>query len=128
MEQHDVAAAKGWKTVLKPNGTDVERSHYVTGNSQWPPEDHPLYHDDRVVAAVTDHLLDLGWSVFQLYMLSHYESLHSIEVLRRVNVQPHARIISLGCGVAGMERYWQVQRPDVQFTLVNTSAAQLARC
>jgi hypothetical protein len=28
MEQHDVAAAKGWRTVLKPNGHDVERSPF----------------------------------------------------------------------------------------------------
>ena len=128
-EQHDVAAAKGWRTVLKPNGTDVERSHSVPRNCRdWPPAGHPLYGDERTVAAVTDWLLLKGHSILQLFLLDPGERKHSLMVLERVNAPHGARVLSLGCGVGGMERYWQYARPDLRFTLVNTSSAQLTRC
>ena len=125
MEQHDVAALKGWRTVLKPNGHDVERSHSVTGN--WPPDGHPLYADEALVGRVTDWLIEHGQTVFQMFLLDRDESTHSLMVLQRVNV-PHAgRVLSLGSGIGGMEAYWKTARPDVQFTLVNASRAQLVR-
>jgi len=125
-EQHDVAAAKGWRTVLKPNGKDVERRDFVTSN--WPPAGHPLYGDDRTVAAVTDWLLSKGHSILQLFLLAPNEREHSLMVLERVNAPHGASVLSLGCGVGGMERYWQYARPDLRFTLVNASQAQLTRC
>jgi SAM-dependent methyltransferase len=127
MEQVDVASLKGWQTVMKPNGHDVEQRDYVTGN--WPPADHPLYADESKVAAVTDWLLSKGHSILQLFLLYQgNERMHSLSVLGRVNVPQGARVLSLGCGVGGMERYWQYARADVRFTLVNASRSQLQRC
>ena len=125
-EQHDVAAAKGWRTVLKPNGKDVERRDFVTSN--WPPAGHPLYGDDRTVAAVTDWLLSKGHSILQLFLLAPNEREHSLMVLERVNAPHGASVLSLGCGVGGMERYWVDAMPNIEVTLVNQSMAQLARC
>jgi SAM-dependent methyltransferase len=126
-EQRDTASLKGWQTVMKPNGAAANGQDYVSGN--WPPEGHPLYGDERIVGSVTDWLLSRGHSVLQLYLLHQGdERRHSLDVLQRVNVPPGARVLSLGCGVAGMERYWQHARPDIRFTLVNASRAQLVRC
>jgi SAM-dependent methyltransferase len=112
---------------VEVNGHDVEPSHYVSGN--WPPEGHPLYSDDARVASVTDWLLERGQTIFQLFMLAQGdEHRHSLRVLQRVNVPLGARVLSLGCGVGGMEAYWQAQRRDLCFTLVNASKAQLVRC
>jgi len=125
-QQVDVASLKGWRTVMEPNGTDLSRSHFVTGN--WPPRGHPLYSDDKLVGDVTDWLTARGQTVYQLFMLYPDERMHSISVLGRVNAPQDARVISLGCGIGGMERYWHQVRHDLRFTLVNASRAQLDRC
>ena len=123
----DTASLKGWKTVVKLNGADVEHQHYVPGN--WPPEGHPLYSDEVLVARVTDWLLRHGRTVFQSFLLyPTSERMHSLSILGRVNAPLDARVLSLGCGVAGMEAYWHDVRRDLRFTLVNASAAQLLRC
>lgn len=94
---------------------------------------HDLYADDVLVGEVTRWLMDQRRIVLQLFMLSPDQRLHSTEVLRR-SIRPNsflhqgARIVSLGCGVGGMEFYWQMLRPDLRFTLVNQSKAQLDLC
>ena len=112
-------------------------SHYVTGSCQpkaaaftrpWPLEDHPAYGDEVLVAQVTDALLAAGRTVFQTFLLDPDERLHSLEVLRHVFVPIGGRVLSLGCGVGGMERYWVEAMPSIEVTLVNQSMAQLARC
>lgn len=91
---------------------------------------HPLYDDDDAVAQVTQEHLDAGRSVFQLFMLTDDECMHSLAVLTLLEPAFGARVLSLACGVAGMEAYWHRARTDLEFTLVNKSAAQLAlaRC
>jgi 2-polyprenyl-3-methyl-5-hydroxy-6-metoxy-1,4-benzoquinol methylase len=56
------------------------------------------------------------------------EGVHARWVLDRVAPKHNARVLSLGCGVAGMEAHWQCERPDMRFTLVNVSQAQLDMC
>jgi SAM-dependent methyltransferase len=99
---------------------------FVTGS--WGLEDHPAYGDEAVVAAVTEWLLQQGRTVFQTFLLDPDERRHSAMVLQRLHAPHRARVISLGCGVGGMEAYWCEERPDIEVTLVNQSMAQLARC
>jgi cyclopropane fatty-acyl-phospholipid synthase-like methyltransferase len=97
--------------------------HFVTGNST-----HPFYGDEARVKHVTEWLLDQGRTVFQLFQLDTDEGLHSRKVLDRLDLPHGAKVLSLGCGVGGMERHWHGVRPDLSFTLVNVSQAQLDAC
>jgi trans-aconitate methyltransferase len=87
---------------------------------------HALYDDEALVDATTRAHIDAGRTVFQLWMTRPTEREHATQVLDMIAPPHRARILSLGCGVAGMEAYWQDQRPDMRFTLVNNSTAQLA--
>jgi 2-polyprenyl-3-methyl-5-hydroxy-6-metoxy-1,4-benzoquinol methylase len=90
---------------------------------------HPLYDNEALVAQVTRRHVQRGRSVFQLWQTADDdERQHSINVLDRVAPPHRARVLSLGCGVGGMEHYWHQQRPDLRFTLLNSSAAQLDQC
>lgn len=89
---------------------------------------HPLYADEELVARVTDEHLGAGRTVFQVFQLSQDERTHSMRVLQRLQLPVMASVLSLGCGVGGMERYWQDARHDLSFELVNSSQAQLDRC
>jgi hypothetical protein len=89
---------------------------------------HPLYDDEALVGEVTQRHLDAGRTVFQLWQAAPTEREHSVTLLD-IAAPPHrARVLSLGCGVGGMERYWQLVRPDMRFTLQNVSKAQLDLC
>jgi hypothetical protein len=89
---------------------------------------HPLYDDEVEVEQATREHLDQGRTVFQLWQLDTDERLHSHAVLDLLAPPHRARILSLGCGVAGMEAYWHDERPDLRFTLVNQSPSQLELC
>jgi len=91
---------------------------------------HPLYGSEANVILVTDALLKAGHTIFQLYQWPDTEKdhaeilIHLADPLRKVR-----RILSLGCGVGGMEALWQNQRPEiVEYEMVNISQAQLNRC
>lgn len=92
--------------------------------------EHPLYEDEVLVESVTREHLDAGRTVFQLWMTRPTEQEHSVQVLDMVAPPHRAHVLSLGCGIAGMEAHWQDERPDMRFTLVNQSAVQLdlAQC
>jgi len=89
---------------------------------------HPLYHSDATVADETAKHVAAGRTVFQLWLTAPDEREHSAHVLRLLEPHPQARVLSLGCGVAGMEAHWAAARPDLRFTLVNRSQAQLDLC
>lgn len=89
---------------------------------------HPLYSDPELVARVTREHLDAGRSVFQIFQLGADEHAHSLRVLELLKLPDRARVLSLGCGVGGMERYWHETRPDLEFELVNNSQVQLDLC
>ena len=89
---------------------------------------HPLYDDEALVAEVTRAHAKAGRTVFQLWQVSDNEADHSVAMLDMVAPPHRARVLSLGCGIGGMEAYWQVVRPDLRFTLLNSSAAQLDQC
>jgi hypothetical protein len=94
------------------------------------PESHPLYRSEAKVKETTEWLLSENHEVFQLWMLDPDEGAHSLKVLEALQL-PHshpAQILSLGCGVGGMEAHWKKARPDFQFDLLNQSKAQLDLC
>jgi SAM-dependent methyltransferase len=81
-----------------------------------------------LVGRVTDDLLAQGRTVYQMFLLDPDERLHAQAVLAHVFVPIGGRVLSLGCGVGGMERHWVDAMPSIEVTLVNQSMAQLARC
>jgi SAM-dependent methyltransferase len=85
------------------------------------------YSDDVLVGRVTDSLLAQGRTVFQMFMLDPDERTHSLMVLERIFMPIDGRVLSLGCGVGGMERYWREAMPNIEVTLVNHSMPQLVR-
>ena len=90
---------------------------------------HPLYSDDQFLGMVTKTLLDSGHSVFQLFQYPENEYEHSVMLLRLADPCYRAhRILSLGCGVGGMEAHWLTHRPELRFELVNISQEQLDMC
>jgi SAM-dependent methyltransferase len=112
-------------TPTEPQASPAKARPFVTGS--WPLEDHPAYGDDVLVGRVTDSLLAQGRTVFQLFMLDPDERLHAQAVLQHVFLPIDGSVLSLGCGVGGMERHWVDAMPNVEVTLVNQSMAQLAR-
>ena len=113
-------------TPTEPQASPAKARPFVT--SSWPLEDHPAYGDEVLVARVTDDLLAQGRTVYQMFLLDPDERLHAQAVLAHVFVPIDGRVLSLGCGVGGMERYWVDAMPNIEVTLVNQSMAQLARC
>lgn len=93
-----------------------------------PPAGHPLYDDDTLVHHVTQRHLDQGRTIFQLWLAGPTEREHATTMLDLVRPPHRARVLSLGCGVGGMERWWHTIRPDMTFTLQNISQAQLDLC
>jgi SAM-dependent methyltransferase len=89
---------------------------------------HPLYHDEQLLAAETAKHVRAGRTVFQVWQAAGNERDHSLVVLEALDLPLRARVLSLGCGVGGMERYWQAARPDLRFTLANQSESQLQAC
>ncbi len=87
--------------------------------------DHPLYADEELVRQETQRHLDAGLTTFQLWLTQPTERLHARWVLGQLDPPYRARVLSLGCGVAGMEALWLAEQPDLRFTLVNVSLAQL---
>src|SRR5262245_10974316 len=88
--------------------------------------DHPLYGDEPTLRAVTKWLLDNGHYLFQIFQYPDTEWEHSKTLLRVSDPALKARrILSLGCGVGGMESHWQACRPELSFEFVNISQAQL---
>ena len=110
----------------EPQASPAKARPFVTGS--WPLEDHPAYGDEVLVGRMTDWFIEQGHSVLQLFTLDPDERLHALEVLRHVFVPIGGRVLSLGCGIGGMERYWVEAMPSIEVTLVNQSMAQLARC
>jgi len=90
-------------------------------------EDHPLYQDADAAKSATQWLIDGGHTTFQLFQFGT-EEVHAKRMLDLVNPPINGSVLSLGCGVGGMERLWQTARPDLTFELVNLCQSQLEMC
>jgi SAM-dependent methyltransferase len=93
--------------------------------------EHPLYQKDEngLCAVATEALMAAGHTVFQIYQMPLSEIHHAEWLLRMTDPECKAkRVLSLGCGIGGMEAYWKIMRPDMTFELVNISQEQIKRC
>jgi ubiquinone/menaquinone biosynthesis C-methylase UbiE len=88
-------------------------------------QEHPLYSNEALVKQVTDTHLSQGHTVLQMFQLAGGEKSHSRQLLDLIGIKQHAHILSLGCGIAGMEHYWKTARPDLNFDLLNLTETQL---
>ena len=91
---------------------------------------HPLYRADGEGAGLaTDALMAAGQTVFQVFQMADNEPEHCQWLLQCADRdRTIQRVLSLGCGVGGMEAHWHLLRPELEFELVNISQAQLDRC
>jgi SAM-dependent methyltransferase len=89
---------------------------------------HPGYCTEEAVRQGTQWHLDQGHTVFQLFQFPGGEQAHSNVLLSTLRLPENAKVLSLGSGVGGMERYWQLSRPDLSFELVNVTPTQLEMC
>lgn len=91
--------------------------------------EHPLYGDANLTRFVSQWHLQQGHTVLQLFQLGRSgERSHALELLRLTDPPQGARVLSLGCGIGGVEAYWRQARPDLSFELVNISQEQLDLC
>jgi trans-aconitate methyltransferase len=88
---------------------------------------HPLYSDEALVRRVTQDLMAQQHHIFQLFQFPG-PATHSQVMYSALSPHSHARILSVGCGIGGMERFWQRRTPTLDITLLNTSQAQLDLC
>lgn len=89
---------------------------------------HPLYDDEDLVREVSHFHMREGRSVFQLWLVHPSEKWHSRAILDALQIPRFTNILSLACGVGGMERHWAYVRRDLRFDLLNQSKAQLDLC
>jgi hypothetical protein len=86
-----------------------------------------MYQNEGQCALLTDQMLATGHTVFQLFQKG-YEPEHCKWLLDLADPKRKVkRVLSLGCGVSGMEAHWHLARPELEFELVNISQEQLDR-
>jgi cyclopropane fatty-acyl-phospholipid synthase-like methyltransferase len=87
-------------------------------------DQHPLYSDPKLVSELTRHVLERGFTVFQLFQFPGGERAHSLKTLSLAAIPYGGSVLSLGAGVGGMEAYWMENRPDLRVELQNLQAEQ----
>lgn len=70
----------------------------------------------------------LGWKLLQPYRYADSDEDHIAALLDIAQFPIGATVLDVGCGVGECARLMHDQRPDLNFTLVNFSEAQLADC
>ena len=86
------------------------------------------YADEKLVAEFTKKFELIGHKLFQVFWLAKNAEEHIKKLLEFFNPNLGSRIIDLGCGVGETARLMKLQRPDLDFILVNQSQAQLFNC
>lgn len=87
-----------------------------------------VYDNDALVAEMTESIIGLGHSIFQIHKLSDTDEEHVARLLERYDFPAGATVIDLGCGIGEVARLMSEQRPDLDFVLVNISQSQLDLC
>ena len=82
--------------------------------------------DLQVVEAATATLAAAGVRVLSPWWLGATEPEHARALLSWLNPPPGARVLDAGCGTGEVARLMAAERPDLDFTLLNVSGAQLA--
>jgi ubiquinone/menaquinone biosynthesis C-methylase UbiE len=86
------------------------------------------YSDPAAVAEVSRQLVESGNTVLQIHRLAESQAEHVRALLKFFDPPADAHILDVGCGVGGVAHFMDAARPDLQFTLLNNSAEQLALC
>lgn len=84
--------------------------------------------DHQAVDQATAIAVAGGVRVFNGALFGDTEAEHIDVLLAILDPSEGAMVIDAGCGIGEMARLMAERRPDLQFLLVNTSAAQLAMC
>lgn len=80
----------------------------------------------RVLDEATPHIvIERGVRLLHIWKLAATDAAHCSILLDHLNPAPGARILDAGCGVGEVARLMREQRPDLDFTLLNISQAQL---
>ena len=87
-----------------------------------------IYEDDTKVAALTKTLVSVGHRILQIFKLARGDRKHVTALLRHFNPSQSARVLDAGCGIGEVAKLMAEERPDLRFTLLNISPAQLALC
>lgn len=83
------------------------------------------YGDEGVVRRQTEAMVGAGASIFQTHKLASTDREHVAVLLRCFSPPCRARVLDAGCGVGAVARLMAEMRPDLRFTLLNISGAQL---
>jgi SAM-dependent methyltransferase len=86
------------------------------------------YADDVEVGRVTRTLVDHGHSILQSHKLGANGWYHVAALLDYFDPPNGAHVLDVGCGVGTVAGLMREQRPDLLFTLLNISGAQLEMC
>ena len=87
-----------------------------------------IYEDDTTVATLTKTLVSSGYRILQIFKLARSDRKHVTALLRHFNPSQSARVLDAGCGIGEVAKLMAEERPDLRFTLLNISPAQLALC
>jgi len=84
-----------------------------------------LYADDRRVGELTRHINGRGITCLQAHLLKPTEQEHVAALLDFFNPVEGASVLDLGAGTGAVADIMKQMRPDLRFTLLNRSQAQL---
>lgn len=94
----------------------------------WAQQPLPSDMNIHAIEQATHQVVAQGIRVLNGHMLAESEREHVRVLLDSMNPLRGAHIIDAGCGVGGVADLMRELRPDLQFTLVNLSQAQLDLC
>lgn len=87
-----------------------------------------VYDDDALVGRLTQDLAAKGHTIFQIHRLADDDRTH-VKKLGEMFAPPMgAKVLDIGCGIGRVAELMVLDRPDLEFTLLNVSASQLAMC
>lgn len=86
------------------------------------------YENDGTVAELTKAAVSRGNSILQAFKLDKDDKAHVNWLLEFMQPKPGAKILDAGCGIGEVARLMCEFRPDLKFTLLNISGAQLEMC
>lgn len=86
------------------------------------------YRDERLVRVMTAQIMAAGHSLLQIFRFALDERGHVARLLEIMSPPLGARVLDAGCGVGEVARLMSEGRPDLVFTLVNISPAQMDFC
>lgn len=83
------------------------------------------YADDAEVGRMTKAIVDRGYPILQAHKLAATDRDHVAALLDHFDPPHDAEVLDAGCGVGAVAAIMADLRPDLRFTLLNISGAQL---